>query len=310
MAIQKGETIGPFRILEPLSNDGGMSNVYLACEIERPKHYAALKVQLTEDDHSAVYQDLIRQETQYLQALRHPGIVRIFPLRIDNKVAYVARASEQKDQPWYYAMEYIPGDSLEAHTRTIKKYPVEWALELFYQILTTVHYMHKQGYAHCDLKPQNILFRYTPNPNHVPTPILVDFGSATHIKEGIRQLAASVRYSPPEVITALDRGDIPVNELKLQADKIDIWALGAVLFEIITGRPLINRHHRKEITTTILRGELDTMSELRPEVHNSLDKLLEVMLRRVPSERPDTDTLIEAIETRISSIRPPRISMA
>lgn len=308
MAFQTGDIIGPYTISKSLSNEGGMSQVFLAYDTERPSHIAALKVQMTHEEKGAVFQDLLRQEAETLQQLRHPGIVRIYPLRIDNRVAYAARAHDYDNQPWYYAMEYLSqGSNLSNTIKNIKKFPVEWTVELFYQLLITVEYVHLRGYAHGDLKPQNILLRHPPAVNETPFPILIDFGSSITVKQGIRQLSASIRYSPPEVVLALERQDISPETLITQPTKIDVWALGAILFEMVTGRALINRTHRRDITTTILRDRLDTMRSLRPDIHPSLDKLLSVMLRRKAAERPSITELIQAVEERIHSVRPPRI---
>jgi serine/threonine-protein kinase len=205
-------------------------------------------------------------------------------------------------------MEYLSqGSNLSNTIKNIKKFPIEWIVELFYQLLITVEYVHLRGYAHGDLKPQNILLRHPPAVNETPFPILIDFGSSITVKQGIRQLSASIRYSPPEVVLALERQDISPETLITQPTKIDVWALGAILFEMVTGRALINRTHRRDITTTILRDRLDTMRSLRPDIHPSLDKLLSVMLRRKAAERPSITELIQAVEERIHSVRPPRI---
>ncbi len=309
MTLQNGDIIGPYTIYKSLSDDGGMSQVFLAYDTERPSYMAAVKVQITHNDNRTTFQDLLRQEAQFLQRLRHPGIIRIYPLRIDNRIAYAARAHEHPHQPWYYAMEYInKGDNLDHYIKKIRKLPVEWTIEMFYQLLITVQYIHQRGYAHCDLKPQNILLRRPPSTNESPLPVLIDFGSAANIKQGVQQLSASIRYSSPEVIMALSRQDIPPGTLIRHPKKTDVWALGAILFEMLTGRPLINRKRRVDITTTILRGELDSIRSLRPGIHTSLDKLLNVMLQREPDKRPSITELIQAIEERIHSVRPPRIS--
>ena len=307
-SINSGDVIGPYVIEKSLSQDGGMSQVFLAHDEQRPLYKAALTVQRTHNENRAAFQDLLRYESEVLQRLRHPGIVHIYPLHIDRVVTYAARAHIQEGKPWYFAMEYIQYNSLDTYIKKIRKYPLSWSLELFYQILLIVHYMHRIGYAHSDLKPSNIMFRTPPAPDQVPSPILVDFGSATQIQRGIKELSASLRYAPPEVILALERKDIPPHELIPKPRKVDIWALGAILFEIVTGRPLINKRSRKNITSTIVQGELDDLRSRRPEVHVSLDKLLSVMLSRQAERRPDTKTIIVAIEERIASTRPPRVS--
>lgn len=310
MPFRSGEQIDAYTIEKPLSKSGGMSQVFLAHHREKADKQVAIKVQLTEDENSQTYQELLRQEAETLSRLRHPGIVHVFPLRVANRTAYSARAHEHKGQPWYFAMEYIRGNNLHDYTGQIAKMPLEWVMELFYQLLTTIQFMHLSGFAHCDLKPNNILLRSAPSVNEVPRPVLVDFGSATEIKKGIGQLTASLHYSPPEVILAMERKDIPQSNLLLLPEKIDIWALGAILFEIVTGRPLINKKKKDDITTSIIKGELDTIHSIRPDVHHSLDRFLGVILRKDPAERPDVRDLIKAIEEKISVSRPPRVGQS
>lgn len=307
MSFRAGNEINSYIIDRPLSRSGGMSQIFLAHDREEKRRRVALKVQLTSDENSAAFQELLRSEAQYLAKLRHPGIVHIYPQPAGTRVAFSARAFQYQGQPWYFAMEYIPGDSLAAHTKRISSYPLPWIIELFYQLLLTVNYLHQIGYAHCDLKPANILLREPPDPERVPRPVLVDFGSASEIERGVNHLTASLLYSPPEVVLALERRDIATNDIYLYPDKIDVWALGAIMFEIVTGRPLINKRRKDEITTTIVKGELSTISGMRPDAHQSLDKLLKVMLNRSPTQRPSVAEVIEAIEEKIASVRPPRI---
>ncbi|MEW5987103.1 MAG: protein kinase family protein, partial [Chloroflexota bacterium] len=192
MAIRSGDVLGPYTIERVLSKQGGMSQLLLAYETDRPQYKAAIKAHLTQSSNRLAYQDLLRHEVTILQELRHPGIVRVYPMRIDGKVVYTARAADRPDQPWYFAMEYLGADSLDKHLdRIVKKFPLVWSMELFYQLLTVIHFMHQSGYAHCDLKPHNILFRHPPNPSHTPDPVLVDFGSATSIAKGMDQLSFS-----------------------------------------------------------------------------------------------------------------------
>jgi serine/threonine protein kinase len=150
--------------------------------------------------------------------------------------------------------------------------------------------------------------RYSPDRRTIPTPVIVDFGSASSIRRGIGRLALSPRYAPPEALTALARDDLTPQELNLQPDRIDIWSLGAIFFELLTGQPLINTRNLAEISTTLARGRLARIRDIRPELHESLDKLLAQMLSRQVNDRPNIKEVIQAVEERIHSIRPPRIA--
>lgn len=308
MTLKSGETIGEFTIEKQLAmgkNAGGMSQVFLAYSTATPTYKVVVKVSESHDNRSSAYQNLLKREASILKKLHHPHVVRIFPIRTRREPAYFAKLMNHANQPWYYLMEYIPSKSLEDYIKQIRQYPMKWRIELFYQILTTVHYLHGKGFAHGDLKPQNILFRTPPDPAQFPSPVLIDFGSASNVV-AVDNLTASIRYSPPEILNALARQHIP--DTGIRADKVDIWSLGVLLYEIVTGQPLFNQRSKKQITTTIMRGKLRKMSDFLPERHDSLDKYLEVMLRMEGRNRPNTTQLLKAIEERISSVSTPRIA--
>ena len=302
MAIRPKDQIGDFIVKQLLSDGGGMSSVYLAHLADNPKREAALKISLTSN--AAAFADLLRDETRILSQLRHPGIVHLYSQNIRGKTQYALKALTHPERPWYYAMEYVPGESLDQVIRKMRRFPLEWKIELFYQILITIDYMHKMGYAHCDLKPANIIFRQTPRQSEKPLPVLVDFGTASPVDQ-IKDKIATVRYASPEIIVAMSSSS-PHSHIGIRADKLDIWELGVLLYEIVTGKPLF-KGNQKRIKTTILRGDIERMSN-RESMNLNLDKLLTVMLRKNPAHRPSINSVIKAIEERISSVRPPRIA--
>ena len=311
MTIRAGDQFGQYTIEQSLSESGGTSQIFLAADARNPNLKVVLKIQLSHDNNSTIYQNLINQEVEVLQLLRHPGIVHIYPLEIDGRIRHIARASQLPHQPWYFAMEYLGPHTLAHYIETISTLPLEWGIELFYQLLLIIDYMHQKGYAHCDLKPQNIFLRHPPNRLLPPHPVLADFGSTAQINQGVHQLTASLRYSPPEVLLALERHDMHLTGI--HPDKVDIWALGAILFEIVTGRALVNAQKRQIITTTVIRGEFEQMTNRRRDKHpalQSLDRVLGRMINADPEQRPPTEQLIRAIEERIAPLRPPRIPFA
>jgi serine/threonine protein kinase len=250
------KTVGNYQIDKILSKSG-MSFVYQAHLSNQPNFKVALKINLESESPRNIYQDLLRHEAEHLARFRHPNIVRIFPLNLPTgKVLYCARAIEIPENPWYFTMEYISASDLGKYIKNFSKFPVPWIIELFYQLLITVQFIHRMGYGHCDLKPENILLREPPDPSRVPHPILTDFGTTHRLDSKIFQPTRSLRYSPPEVIMAYTRRDIDSTNFPLYPNKIDLWCLGAILFELLTGQHLFNQNKEADITSSILRGEL------------------------------------------------------
>ena len=312
MLLKKGDLLGSYEIIDLLSSSGGMSQVFLGRSLANKELEVAIKVHEVDDENSDVYENLLHEEVEILKSLRHPGIVHIYPLYVDGRFVYTARAHNHPGQPWYFAMEYLGrNNTLADYRQEIKICSVEWGIELFYQLLIIVDYLHRLGYAHYDLKPHNIFLRQSPHNRLRPMPVLADFGTIIKAHRGVNQPVASLRYSAPEVIYAL-RGDIKFSNV--QPQKTDIWALGAIFFEILTGEMLINVTGGKDaITTSIIKGEFDKIAAKRDQKHPALDSLDTVLSRMVnsdPEKRPGTGTLIRAVEERILSICPPRIPAA
>ncbi len=286
------DTIGAFTIEQKLATSG-MSNIFLCHETKRPNFKMVLKIQLTTGAKDA-YAEVLRQEATLLNQMRHPNIVRIYPLQVEGVKQRVFSAQETHwpDAPWYFVMEYVSGGILENYGEVIKKFPLGWRLELIYQLLLTVEYIHDQGWAHCDLKPSNVVFRGAPNANGMPRIALVDFGSLSPVDQLLRP-SATVRYSSPEMLEAIENPKlIPL----VRPSKSDIWAMGALIFEIITGRPLITSMDKDQAIAAVKSGHYDDMQELDPTVPRSLARLVDFMCQRDPARRPTPARVIEILE--------------
>lgn len=312
--IRPGDRIGSYTISSELSKRGGMAQVFLAYLTEQPDSRVVLKIARCPDNGHSAFKDLLKTETKILRELRHPGIVRIFPMEIHRKIVYEGRAEGLEGQPWYFVMEYIDGMLLEP-AKLVKRFPLAWRIELFYQLLTIINYMHGQGYvdvpgyAHGDLKPDNIIFRQPPAPDQVPNLAVVDFGTASDLDHVGPVLGASPPYAAPELLAAMLDNQYP--RRKLLPEKLDVWSLGTILFELVTGRRLIQMQKPEVIVTTLLRGELAKIRDYCPEAPESLDKLLDAMLnRQSAAARPPVHQLLNALEEDIPEIRPPRVITA
>lgn len=296
MNYKIGTRLDIYSLESPLSNHGGTASVYLAHLQKDPKRKVAIKIAQT-DPSGATHEDLLLQhEAQILNRAdwRHSGIVRIFPTPLDGrKPEYALRAVALQDGPWYMAMEYLKGKSLTENLGAMQKYPLEWRFELFYQILTTIAFIHEKGYAHRDLKPGNIVFREPISPNAAPHPVLIDF-ALTLNKLGEKNIidnAHTLEYAAPErVRRAMGDENAPVEHIRAA----DMWSLGLIFSEILTGQnPLKNS---KDVRTTIIRDQLipSVPSHFRESV--VLVNLISAMLSRDPANRPSIELVLQTLE--------------
>lgn len=300
-----GTQINRYVIEKVISDNGGTARVYLAHLAEEPKFKLALKVARTDAGGKQHEDFLLEKESDLLQRwdLRHPGIVRVFPTPlVGAKPQYTMRAVDVPETPYFMVMEFLRGDSLTKNLPKIQSYSLEWKIELFYQILMTVVFMHKMGVAHRDLKPDNIVFREPISPHAVPQPVLIDFALALGAEEQndrfeVIEHTMTTEYSPPERI-AKSMG------MTVRTDFLaeDVWSLGMVFHEILTGKFMI-RGNKEKIRTTIIQNRLE------PELPNGqsyhvLAQFIREMLHPDMDKRPTSDLVLKGLELKFL---PPRV---
>ncbi|MCC6671117.1 MAG: SUMF1/EgtB/PvdO family nonheme iron enzyme [Planctomycetes bacterium] len=210
------EWIGEYRVLRCLGV-GGIGVVYLA---EQPNPRRAVAVKVLRDD--AVTPEALRRfsrEAEILARLSHPGIVR---------VVHAGQAGiAGRDRP-YYVMEYVAGRPLHVHAAAARL-DLRGRVRLLAQVCDAVAAAHAAGIVHRDLKPANVLVDET------GTPRVIDFGVAC-LQDGSRdtlhtragELLGTLSYMAPEQVSAGHGAPGPYT---------DVHALGAVLYEVLTGRP-------------------------------------------------------------------------
>jgi len=204
------ERVGPYRLLSPLG-EGGMGTVWLAeRRQEDVVQRVALKL-LRTGLIDPMLEERLKAERRILARLDHPLIAR-----------FIDGGTTSAGQP-YYAMEYVEGTTLLEHCR--KSCPgVADRLRLFLQVCEAVHYAHQQLVIHRDLKPGNVLV--TPEGR----PRLLDFGTAKLMGEaGMEPSATAAWLTPAYASPEQVRGE-PASTLS------DVYALGVMLFEVLTGR--------------------------------------------------------------------------
>jgi WD40 repeat protein len=215
-----------YEVFEELGR-GGMGVVYRARQtgLNRP---VALKMILAGSHAGPVERERFRREAQAVAALQHPNIVQIFEI------------GEAAGHP-YLALELVDGGSLAQHL-VGSPWPARDAVELVEHVARAVEYAHSQGVVHRDLKPGNILLArekslpsaFQSTRNSVPK--ITDFGLAKRIDETVAPDGATKTgavmgtpsYIAPEQASGKTREIGPA---------ADVYALGAILYELLTGRP-------------------------------------------------------------------------
>ncbi len=318
-----GAIIGPFTIVESLpAGHGGMARVYIAAvgqhasasgidNIDSLPNRVALKIArvLAHDGKTAdqaFYFDALNNEVETLKRLRHPNIVRLFPIpRGLPRNPYTARATELEGAPWFCAMECLSGGSIDARLKAFKLLPLAEAMEIAYQVGLALDHMHTKGITHLDVKPDNVLFRY-PLTGNGPAlrnlqPVLIDFGIAAKLRK-IGPQAGSIPFMAPERIRLM-RGEI-APELYGDHTKVDVYGLGVLLYRMLTGHLPYEGLPRDQLTSAILDAQPKAPRELNPAIPSKVEEIIMATLEKEPARRPPIEEIITRLDEAMLA-RPP-----
>jgi serine/threonine-protein kinase len=262
-----------------LLGQGSMGDVYLGLDIETEQKVAVkvLKRDVVRRNPDVVQRFL--REGEALRQLNHPNIIQLL-------------AAEEKDGRYYLVMNYAAGGSLQDLLDRQNQLPIPQALNIGLELADALARAHHIGIIHRDLKPANILL------DHDGSVRLTDFGMARMTDRsrltGSDVVVGTVKYLSPEACN----GHPPDN-------RTDIWALGIVLFEMLTGKSPFLGDNMGATLHAILTQPVPDLQELRPEIPPELALLTYQMLekehnRRLSSARQAGATL-EKIATDLKS---------
>jgi len=260
-----GERLGAYRILREIGR-GGMGAVYLAVrDDELYRKQVAIKVVKRGMDTAEVLARF-RYERQILANLDHPYIAGLYD------------GGTTSDGRPFFVMEFVEGHAVDLFCRE-RALSVEARCLLFVRICEAVAHAHRNLVVHRDLKPANIFV--TPE----GTPKLLDFGIAKLISEGAgdgRTITAAMArpltpaYASPEQVRGL-----------AVTTAADIYSLGAVLFELLTGRRAhqISGAAPGEVERAVCEDEIVSPSVLAPHLSSDLDNIVLMAMRKEPGRR-------------------------
>jgi serine/threonine-protein kinase len=260
---------------------GAMADVYKVWDTQRVS-FLAMKLLHEELAVDAIFLRRFQREARTLAQLQHPSIVRFYGLEEDDLLVCIM-------------LDYIDGSTLQ---REIKQAQGPLALlrvtEIFRPVCSAIHYAHLQGAVHCDLKPSNILIA------EAGRVLVTDFGLA-HILEGAASTTMIGGGTPAYMAPEQVRGD----ELTRQTD---IYALGVILFEMLTGgeRPFTGEDSQ---TTGSLRNKVmwahvnqpaPSPRQYNPNVSAQLAAVVTRCLEKDPAARfPSALDLLITLENAI-----------
>jgi len=275
-----GQTISHYKILEKLG-EGGMGVVYKA-EDTKLHRTVALKFLPQNKFSSKTDSARFEREAQAAATLHHPNIATIFEFNeFENASSHTTEA--------FIAMEYVEGTTLQD---IIKSGPISLDLvaSIVHQLATALNTAHRKNIIHQDLKPGNIIV----TPDSVVK--ILDFGLAKFagsVSSKDRVMAGTISYMSPEQLqgTHIDR-------------RTDIWSLGIIMFEMLTGKKPFRGDFEPAIMYSILNEQPEPLSSLRPDVPQELAQLVGKCLRKDPSSRVQTmEDIAQILEQNIAGER-------
>ncbi len=257
--MKPGTIIADRFVLASEAGSGGMGTVFRAVDT---LDGAEVAVKLLRGQ-QAIDIERFEREAGVLAELRHPGIVR-----------YVAHGASRAGER-YLAMEWLEGEDLAGRMFRLRLTVAE-SLRVMRRSAAALAFAHERGLVHRDVKPSNI-FIVRGDLDEVK---LLDFGIAHVTRDQPRLTGTGVvlgtpGYMAPEQLESSGAGD----------PRIDVFSIGCVLFECLTGRPAFEGAHVMAVLAKILLQETPRAREVRPDLPEPLDALISRTMAKAPGDR-------------------------
>ncbi|WP_078391541.1 Stk1 family PASTA domain-containing Ser/Thr kinase [Shouchella patagoniensis] len=253
-----GERIGGRYVVLDSIGGGGMADVYLALDVILDRHVAVkvLQPQFSKDEQ---FIKRFRREAQAATSLANPNIVNIYDVG-------------EEDNVYYIVMEYVRGRTLKQVIQEDGPLAIPVALDYFKQILVGVGHAHAMQIVHRDIKPQNILISEDGEAK------VTDFGIARAMTSTTithtNSVMGSVHYLSPEQARG---GHVTYRS--------DLYSLGIVLFEMVTGQIPFSGDTAVSIAIKHLQNDVPSAREIVPSIPQSVENIIKKATQKDPMQR-------------------------
>ena len=257
--------------LERHLGEGGMATVYLAHD-EKHDRKVALKI-LRPELAAILGGERFLNEIKVTANLQHPNILPLYD-------------SGEADTFLFYVMPYVEGESLRDRMNREKQLSVEDTVALAKDVADALHFAHEQGVVHRDIKPENILVQRG-------KPLVADFGIALAVSHagGARLTETGLSLGTPHYMSP----EQATGDRELDA-RSDVYSLGAMVYEMLTGEPPHEGRSVQAIVARILSSEPDPVTKHRPSVPPHVAAAVRKALDKTPADRfPTAAKFAEAI---------------
>jgi serine/threonine protein kinase len=258
LSIHPGDQLDHYR-LESIVATSGMSTVFRAIDLDTGQQ-VAIKVPHPEMESDPVMFDRFKREQDIGTQMDHPGVMKVLPNPDRSQV--------------YMVMEWVPGRLLRQIMNEEKKLPVARAVHLTIAICEALEYIHNRGVAHRDLKPENVMVDENDNIRLIDFGIAANAGSRRLTFANFSQSMGTPDYISPEQVRG-KRGDA----------RSDIYALGVMLYEMLTGRVPFTGPNPFAVMNDRLLNQPIPPRQLDPSITPQMQEIIYRALERDPRAR-------------------------
>ncbi|HSU97346.1 MAG TPA: protein kinase [Gemmatimonadaceae bacterium] len=250
---------GRYRIERELGA-GGMATVYLAEDV---KHHRRVAIKVLHPELSAILgTERFLKEIELTANLQHPHILPLFD-------------SGSADGLLFYVMPYVEGETLRGRLDRERQLPVADAVRIASEVADALEYAHKRAVIHRDIKPENVLL-------HDGRALVADFGIALAVQEagGQRMTQTGLSLGTPQYMSP----EQAMGERTVDA-RTDIYALGAVTYEMLVGEPPFTGPTAQAIVAQVMTASPPSLSSRRATVPPNVDEAVATALQKLPADR-------------------------